>query len=50
MKETGATAVKLEGGRRMAETIAFLTERGIPVMAHIGLTPQAINTIGGFAP
>lgn len=48
MKETGCGAVKLEGGRRMAETIRFLTERGIPVMAHIGLTPQSINVIGGF--
>jgi 3-methyl-2-oxobutanoate hydroxymethyltransferase len=48
MKETGCGAVKLEGGRRMAETIAFLAERGVPVMGHIGLTPQAINTIGSF--
>lgn len=48
MKETDCGAVKLEGGRRMAETIRFLVERGIPVMAHIGLTPQAINVIGGF--
>ena len=48
MKETGCGAVKLEGGRRMAETIAFLTERGVPVMAHVGLTPQSINTIGSF--
>ena len=40
--------VKLEGGRRMGETIRFLTDRGIPVMAHIGLTPQSINVIGGF--
>jgi 3-methyl-2-oxobutanoate hydroxymethyltransferase len=40
MKETGCGAIKLEGGRRMAETIAFLVERGVPVMAHIGLTPQ----------
>jgi 3-methyl-2-oxobutanoate hydroxymethyltransferase len=48
MKETGCGAIKLEGGRRMAETIAFLTERGVPVMGHIGLTPQAINTIGSF--
>jgi len=48
MKETGCGAVKLEGGRRMAETIAFLTERGVPVMGHVGLTPQAINTIGSF--
>ena len=48
MKETACGAVKLEGGKRMAETIRFLAERGIPVMAHIGLTPQAINTMGGF--
>ena len=48
MRETGAGAVKLEGGVVMAETIAFLTARGIPVMAHIGLTPQAINTLGGY--
>lgn len=48
MKETGCGAVKLEGGRRMAETIRFLVDRGIPVMAHIGLTPQSVNTLGGF--
>jgi 3-methyl-2-oxobutanoate hydroxymethyltransferase len=48
MKETGCGAVKLEGGARMAETIAFLAGRGIPVMAHVGLTPQAINTLGSF--
>lgn len=48
MRETGAPAVKLEGGRAMAETIAFLTARGIPVMAHIGLTPQAVNVLGGY--
>ena len=46
--ETGAPAVKLEGGAHMAPTIAFLTARGIPVMAHIGLTPQAVNTLGGY--
>lgn len=46
--ETGAPAVKLEGGTHMAETIAFLTARGIPVMAHVGLTPQSVNTIGGY--
>lgn len=50
MKETDCGAVKLEGGRRMAETIAYLVERGIPVMAHIGLTPQSVNVIGGFKP
>jgi 3-methyl-2-oxobutanoate hydroxymethyltransferase len=48
MSETGAGAVKLEGGVTMAETIAFLVARGIPVMAHIGLTPQSINTLGGY--
>jgi 3-methyl-2-oxobutanoate hydroxymethyltransferase len=48
MKETDCGAVKIEGGRRMAETIRYLVERGIPVMAHIGLTPQAINVLGGF--
>jgi 3-methyl-2-oxobutanoate hydroxymethyltransferase len=48
MKETGCGAIKLEGGSRMADTIAFLVERGVPVMAHVGLTPQAINVLGGF--
>ncbi|GIT90599.1 3-methyl-2-oxobutanoate hydroxymethyltransferase 3 [Jannaschia pagri] len=48
MKETGCGAVKLEGGARMAETIRFLVERGIPVMAHIGLTPQSSHVMGGF--
>ena len=48
MKETGCGAIKVEGGRRLAETIAFLAERGVPVMGHVGLTPQAINTIGSF--
>src|ERR1700680_5114596 len=48
LKETGCGAIKLEGGVRMADTIAFLVERGVPVMAHVGLTPQAINTIGSF--
>jgi len=48
MKETHCGAVKLEGGARMAETIEFLVTRGIPVMAHIGLTPQSINTLGSF--
>jgi 3-methyl-2-oxobutanoate hydroxymethyltransferase len=48
LKETGCGAVKLEGGRRMAETIAFLVERGVPVMGHVGLTPQGINTLGSF--
>jgi 3-methyl-2-oxobutanoate hydroxymethyltransferase len=48
MKETECGAIKIEGGTRMAETVKFLSERGIPVMAHIGLTPQAINVFGGF--
>ena len=48
MAETGAAAVKLEGGQHMAETIAFLVARGVPVMAHVGLTPQSVNTLGGY--
>jgi 3-methyl-2-oxobutanoate hydroxymethyltransferase len=48
LKETGCAAVKLEGGAVMAETVAFLSERGIPVMAHVGLTPQAVNILGGY--
>ena len=48
LKETGCGAIKVEGGKRMAETIAFLAERGVPVMGHVGLTPQSINTIGSF--
>jgi 3-methyl-2-oxobutanoate hydroxymethyltransferase len=48
LKETGCGAIKLEGGQRMAESIRFLTERGVPVMAHVGLTPQAVNALGGF--
>lgn len=48
MAETGAAAVKLEGGQVMAETIAFLSQRGIPIMAHVGLTPQAVNALGGY--
>jgi len=48
LKETGAAAVKLEGGEAMAETIAFLTRRGIPVIGHVGLTPQAVNVLGGY--
>lgn len=48
MAQTGAGAIKLEGGRHMAETIAFMVARGIPVMAHIGLTPQSVNTLGGY--
>jgi 3-methyl-2-oxobutanoate hydroxymethyltransferase len=48
LKETGCTAIKLEGGAVMADTVAFLSERGIPVMAHVGLTPQAVNVLGGY--
>ncbi|MBT5572240.1 MAG: 3-methyl-2-oxobutanoate hydroxymethyltransferase [Alphaproteobacteria bacterium] len=48
LAETGCAAIKLEGGVAMAETIAFLTARGIPVLAHIGLTPQSVNAFGGF--
>ena len=48
MKETGCAAVKLEGGEAMAETIAFLVKRGIPVIGHVGLTPQAVNVLGGY--
>src|SRR5687767_11839365 len=48
MKETQCGAIKIEGGCRMAETIAFLVERGVPVMGHVGLTPQSINTLGSF--
>lgn len=48
MKETGAHAVKLEGGERMVEQIAALTQAGIPVVAHIGFTPQSVNGLGGF--
>lgn len=49
MQETGCSAVKLEGGEEMAETTDFLTKRGIPVMAHIGLMPQQVNTLGGYS-
>ena len=48
MKETGCGAVKLEGGCHMADTVRFMVERGIPVMGHVGLTPQSFNTLGGF--
>ncbi|MBY5394113.1 3-methyl-2-oxobutanoate hydroxymethyltransferase [Rhizobium leguminosarum] len=48
LQETGCDAVKLEGGEEMAETIAFLTKRGIPVMGHIGLMPQQVQTAGGY--
>jgi 3-methyl-2-oxobutanoate hydroxymethyltransferase len=48
IKHTGCAAVKLEGGKEMAETIHFLTQRGIPVMAHVGLMPQHVHTMGGY--
>jgi 3-methyl-2-oxobutanoate hydroxymethyltransferase len=48
MKETGCAAVKLEGGEAMAPTIDFITHRGIPVIGHVGLTPQAVNVLGGY--
>ena len=48
MKETGCAAVKLEGGEAMAETIRFMSERGVPVIGHVGLTPQAVNVLGGY--
>ena len=50
MAETGCSAVKLEGGREMAETVRFLVERGVPVMGHVGLTPQHVHRFGGFRP
>src|SRR6476619_501324 len=50
LKETGCGAIKIEGGAHMAETIRYLSARGIPVMSHIGMTPQAVNTIGSFKP
>ena len=49
LKDTGAAAVKLEGGAAMAPTVRFLSDRGIPVMAHVGLTPQAVNALGGYS-
>lgn len=48
MVETGCQAIKLEGGREMAETIKFLVERGIPVVGHVGLMPQRVNAMGGY--
>ena len=48
MSDVGCAAVKLEGGQEMAETIEYLTQRGVPVMAHVGLKPQSVNTVGGF--
>jgi 3-methyl-2-oxobutanoate hydroxymethyltransferase len=50
LKETGCAGVKLEGGAVMAKTVAFLVQRGIPVMGHVGLTPQAVNVLGGYGP
>ena len=50
LRETQAQAVKLEGGEHLVETLAFLTTRGIPVMGHIGLTPQAIKQLGSYGP
>ena len=49
MAETGAAGVKLEGGAAMAPTVEFLVSRGIPVFGHIGLTPQSVNALGGYA-
>ncbi len=48
LNETGCAAVKLEGGQEMEETVAFLVARGVPVLGHIGLTPQSVNALGGF--
>jgi 3-methyl-2-oxobutanoate hydroxymethyltransferase len=48
LAETGCAAVKLEGGEEMAETVDFLARRGVPVMGHVGLTPQAVNALGGY--
>lgn len=48
MMETGCQAVKIESGSYAAETICYLTERGIPVMSHVGLRPQSMNVLGGF--
>jgi len=48
MADTGCAAIKIEGGREMAETVRFLVERGIPVMGHVGLKPQSVNVAGGF--
>ena len=48
LAETGCAAVKLEGGKEMAATVAFLAQRGVPVMGHVGLTPQSVNALGGY--
>src|SRR5262245_27720197 len=50
VQEAGASAVKLEGGRRVVDIVRRLTDMGIPVMGHLGLTPQSVNTFGGFRP
>ncbi len=50
MQQTGCAAVKIEGGAEMAETVAFLVQRGVPVMGHVGMQPQSVNVYGGFAP
>jgi 3-methyl-2-oxobutanoate hydroxymethyltransferase len=50
LKETGCAGVKLEGGAALAETVEFLVKRGIPVIGHVGLTPQAVNVLGGYGP
>ena len=48
LAETGCAAVKIEGGIEMASTVRFLVERGVPVLGHVGLKPQSVNTAGGF--
>ncbi len=48
MQESGCAAVKLEGGIEMAETVSFLSRRGVPVMGHVGLMPQSVNALGGY--
>ena len=48
MQDTGCSAIKLEGGQEMAETVRFLTKRGVPVMGHVGLTPQSVHSLGGY--
>lgn len=48
MRETGCSGIKIEGGREMADTVSFLVQRGIPVMGHVGLKPQSVNTLGGY--
>jgi 3-methyl-2-oxobutanoate hydroxymethyltransferase len=48
MRETGCSAVKMEGGKDLAPTVEFLVKRGIPVMGHVGLMPQQINTLGSY--